>query len=1248
MAGLSRSRSHRRDGFLEPATRVRALLSLVVDIRPDEERTVALMFAYAFAAMTAHNLVQPATRSTFISDLGAENIPYVLLATGVLIGFVMQLYTWVGGKLPERWALPIIQLGLGGMLLAFFVLLGRDAFWASSAFYLFGQILGALLLSQFWTLANEVYDPRQARRLFGFIGGGASLGGMAGSGTAALVSGRVGTSSLLLLSAGALVVAAGVVVIILRHEPTVTLSTRQTESTDGGKPVDTWNLIRNSPNLPRITLLISFAAIAAVLVDQQLSMAAEQFFGDDADAVTSFLASARFLLSAVALAIQMLLIKQIYRLLGVGFALLMLPVSLGLTASLILVSGALWAPTLASVVDRSIRYTVDRTTREIFFLPLESSVRLRVKSFIDVTGDRIARGVGAVVVLVVIQGFGLQWPQLSIVTLALVAVWFGLAFRARDQYVAAIRQGLETQVMKATDVRVGVADLTTVEALLEELAHPDERRVLYAIDVLESLDKHNLVTPLLLHHESPSVRARAVRVMGESRADLPMPWHAMIQRMVDDVDPEVRTNAILTLARVKNQDATKLARELMKEAETTPRMAISAAAVLAVSGDTADLATARSALTRLTTDTGVPAASTRREVAKALRVIDDPEIKQLLLVLLQDEDADVAEEAMRSLRAMRPLDPLFVPTLVSLLGDRRLKSGARDAIVAYGQPVLPLLHQVLVDSREDLWVRRHIPATVARIPCQQSMDLLVEVLHDSDRFLRDKAIAGMEALLRRDATLSYPREPIDGMLIQETQTYFECLTRRHGVFDRGGMPTESLLAQVLTEKMERAVDRSYRLLTLLHSWKDVATVRWAIERGNAVTRARAFEFLDNILATHLRQSVLPMLEDLPLEEKVERGHRVRRTHPESLEDSMLSLINDTDEVVAAAAIDLVRSERLWNLSSDVEHVLAHRDVRDWLVFEAASWTLAEQRLTPQERQARWLEPLPGIVLADRLRGLSMFSSVQVEEVARLTAGGRQLRHGDQATLLTEGMVPAAFHILLDGRVVAKTRLTEGRSFEGPSLVGFEPALQGAPARETVRARGPIVTVAVSRDDLLTALAGNTDLVRGLLQTIIESLSASRMPTVLTGTARGDLTGIDTDHLTQVQTLLALRQVPIFATLSSDELGQLTAVARAVPTKTGDVLADETAPPCLWVVLSGVLAAVDISDPDVRELATPGDTLSVFETLGGFHSAHDRRARRLVVVESGTALRIEQDELFDLIGQRPGLLQHLFGTLLGHE
>ena len=51
----------------------------------------------------------------------------------------------------------------------------------SVAFYVWGGILGILLISQFWTLANGIYDPRQAKRLFGFIGGGVMLGGMTGA-----------------------------------------------------------------------------------------------------------------------------------------------------------------------------------------------------------------------------------------------------------------------------------------------------------------------------------------------------------------------------------------------------------------------------------------------------------------------------------------------------------------------------------------------------------------------------------------------------------------------------------------------------------------------------------------------------------------------------------------------------------------------------------------------------------------------------------------------------------------------------------------------------------------------------------------------------------------------------------------------------------------------------------------------------------------------------------------------------------
>ncbi len=95
------------------------------------------------------------------------------------------------------------------------------AAWVSAAFFVFGLIFGLLLVSQFWTLANEIYDSRQARRLFGFIGGGASLGGITGAAVTTFAVSSLGSDYLALLSAVVLLLCAAIVVVIGRRQPAV-------------------------------------------------------------------------------------------------------------------------------------------------------------------------------------------------------------------------------------------------------------------------------------------------------------------------------------------------------------------------------------------------------------------------------------------------------------------------------------------------------------------------------------------------------------------------------------------------------------------------------------------------------------------------------------------------------------------------------------------------------------------------------------------------------------------------------------------------------------------------------------------------------------------------------------------------------------------------------------------------------------------------------------------------------------------
>ena len=324
---------------------------------------------------------------------------------------------------------------MAGAMLVFWALFQTADTWVAVAvaFYIWGALLGILLVSQFWTLANDIYDPRQAKRLFGFIGGGVMLGGITGSGlTAAIIEG-VGANRLLLWSAFALLGCMGIVTIVVGREQGTSGAADEERGVSLSRAFE---LLRASRQVQLIALVIGFGAFSALLIGQQVNMAAEAFKGaGQEDAIGGYLAQIRFYTSAAAFAIQIWLTPRIHRHLGIGVALLILPTSLTATAALVIANRVLWAPAVARVMDQSFRYSVDKTTREVLFLPLPSELRQEAKPFVDVTVDRLSRAVGALMILGLIQpwGLALPWYRLSFVSLGLAAVWYVVAFRVQRE-----------------------------------------------------------------------------------------------------------------------------------------------------------------------------------------------------------------------------------------------------------------------------------------------------------------------------------------------------------------------------------------------------------------------------------------------------------------------------------------------------------------------------------------------------------------------------------------------------------------------------------------------------------------------------------------------------------------------------------------------------------------------------------------------------------------------------------------------
>ncbi|HWI17347.1 MAG TPA: Npt1/Npt2 family nucleotide transporter [Vicinamibacterales bacterium] len=1210
------------------------LLSPIVQLRNGEATTAMLMFLYSFLAMTSYNIIKPITRSEFIASLGADNLPYVQFGAGILIGFMMQGYTWLMRAVPRRQTIPVTQAAMAALLVVFWLLfttIGQD--WIAVAFYIVGLILAVLLISQFWTLANDIYDPRQAKRIFGFIGGGSSLGGATGAGLTVFLVENVGAKNMLLISAAIMAGCLVIVLWVMRREASAGTSdathTGEEEGTSGREAIA---LLKSSRHLQVIAMVIAFAAIGAAIIEQQLNMAAAEAKGaNNSDAIAAFLAQVTVYLSLIGFVIQVGLTSRIHRVLGIGFALLILPMSLGTTAVIMLFNRALWAPGLARILDTSLRYTVDKTSREVLFLPLPAELKYRAKPFIDVTMDRFAKGMGALMILVLIKdwGFGLDWQQLSYASLTMVGLWVITAIAARREYLRSFRRSIEQQAVEPSTLRMKDPDPATVETLVSELAHPEPRRVLYSIDLLDVMDKRHLVTPLLLAHDDAAVRARALRIAETVGPALTERWVPGVERALKDRDSNVRIAAVSALAVLRGGAAADVMRPFITGND--PVLAIVAAAALASSESPNDVKIAEDTLRRYSADVRDPAASLRLQVARALGDVKNPAFRSLLVPLMYDTNLDVARAAIESAGTLGADDFLFVAPLVSLLRNRRLKSAARSVLVGYGEAVIAPLTYFMNDREEDLWVRRHVPATLAQLPFHASIQALTAALDDPDGFLRFKATMALEKLRRDRPEFTTDTAVVTRHINAEAARAFNALTLHYNLFVAGGLNPECLLARAIKEKQTRAMNRTFTLLSLIHNPSDISAVRHALKDPDVKVRSRAIEYLDNLLEGDTRKRVTLLVDEMPIEERIRKGNVIYRTRARDVEDTVAQLLHDEDQSIASAAVLLVEERGLWSLADDLEHVLAHRDVRDQHVFEAASWALAANRVQAEKRKQLWQEPLPTVELADRLRRVPLFDFTHVDELFRLARLGRQVRYEKGRVVYERGEVVNNIQFLLEGTVTG----SDGWEQAAPAVLGFEQLLEGSPMVSSITASDRVITLSLTSDEFLALLSENVELAEGIFRMLIATHGLSTGHTLLHGSLPLDMKA--SAHLRPIDRALLLQSSPLLANATAAQLWRLSVVSREVTIDAGTEALAKGTESAILIVLSGSLK---VEGETQSGTAAAGDVIGMYETLAG--SAFDAK---VTAIDDCVVLRIGRGGLFEVLADHTDLLQGVFSILL---
>jgi len=393
-----------------------------------------ILFANFFLIILAYYQVKSASRSLLIEYWGAENFPWVWIASALVLGSFIGLYH----QLVERYSRLAVVLG---SCLMFIVLLAgfRAALdWqgalASIAFYIFVDIFSVVLVEQFWSLADSVTETEAGRKSFWFIGSGGLLGGVIGGATAtAMLEFTPMRTPDLLLSCAAILI-----VTFLLNLAMGRMGLYREVSVEGRPVVAAggWRALIKSRYLILIACALLCSQLAQPVVEYQFIKAVEASY-TALDARTQYISSFFSLLGVVSIMINLLITPFLHRYLGVMWGMLTQPVVLALSSLVFMSQPVLMIASVMKIADRGLSYSINRASKEQLYIPVDPVRTYQAKAWIDMLGYRLFKVFGSALILVLAKSLplGENAAQLGWLTLLICGAWIlVLALLAREYH----------------------------------------------------------------------------------------------------------------------------------------------------------------------------------------------------------------------------------------------------------------------------------------------------------------------------------------------------------------------------------------------------------------------------------------------------------------------------------------------------------------------------------------------------------------------------------------------------------------------------------------------------------------------------------------------------------------------------------------------------------------------------------------------------------------------------------------------
>lgn len=1002
-------------------------LRVLLNLQPGEERPV-LFAMVGFALLVLAFLLGRTVRDAmFLARHDVALLPWMYVGTAVTVAVVSRFYRRLSVHVNARVAGLATLIGFAVSFTLFRLVITFQHVGIQAALYLWVEVYGAIALTEFWALAGQVFEPRQAKRLFGLVSAGQVGSNLLCGALASSLSRVWGVANLLWLIVTALVLVIPVLAWLDRCRLPKRASTAGQSAPNRMDPL----YRRHLGYLRGITGVVVLTFLTTSIIDFQFKSQTRAALIDE-NAMAAFLGVFYGAVGVVSFFLQTFFTGRIAKRFGVVETLAIMPAFFVLGSAAQVVRPSLATATTTKFFENGLRYSLNDPVTQLLYLPLPAALRVRALAFASGVVKPAAMGAAGLLMLVVQPYVSTQPRVYAVLVILLSAVWLAVLIGLKRGYLGTVASGAEeARRLTWQRVRLDSADPNVQETILRALRATDARRVESALALAARVDVAGLEEALRdclrnNPHARPHVLTTLERRGAQSfRGDV-------LTILATDTTPEVQAAGLRVLASIDRERALPHLRRALSNASNKIRVA--ALEAMALYCGAKGLEAALFGIGEML------AANDPQERLLAVRAVGSTPIAHpfaILESLLTDEARDVKIEVIKALASRA--DVAALPTLAEMLRAGRMPKKAAEALATFDVTALGTLSGIVTDPNLAPIIRRSAIRALVLCPAHQAGDALVGCLKGLEGRLREYAVGGLLRKVRLQAWSASreARRTLEAVAletVEDARRILEALT----VASRA-----RLLEHALHERLVRLQVSALQICAVLWPKAELIALCREAVLSDDHKRQLLLEVLDNTIAGPLTQTLVPLLE----------GSSVLQGSV-NFEEVLVRLTKGPDAWLRMCAVYTAQDEGL-----------------HWIVREI-------------EGVADMMHIVEKVLL---LKSANLFRHLAGDEVEIIAGIAHECSFEAGSTIFKQGDEGDALYIIVSGQVRVHIGEKQIAVLHERECFGEMAILDDQPRSASVSAITPVTCLTIRREDFFFLLEDHFEIVRAIIRVLTERL-----------------------------------------------------------------------------------------------------------------------------------------------------------------